>query len=191
MFDKGHKGYWLGKKKPHTKETKEKIRKSLLGHKLSEETIEKIREKSSFTKGFTPWNKGKNWSEDIKKKISKTNKIKGIKPKIRFCARGSEHPCWAGGLSPEKIKQRKSIESTEWKRKIFTRDNYTCQKYMIKGGRICAHHICNFADCPELRFDIDNGITLSEKAHREFHKRYGNKNTNREQLEEFLGSVLL
>jgi hypothetical protein len=36
-FKNGHAGYWLGKNKPHSVETKEKIRKSLLGHKVSEE----------------------------------------------------------------------------------------------------------------------------------------------------------
>jgi len=37
---------------------------------------------------------------------------------------------------------------------------------------------------------IDNGITLSEKAHREFHKKYGIKNNTNEQLEEFLARLL-
>jgi len=49
-----------------------------------------------------------------------------------------------------------------------------------------AHHINNFAEFSELRFAIDNGITLSEKAHIEFHKKYGFKNNTKEQLYEFI-----
>jgi len=49
-----------------------------------------------------------------------------------------------------------------------------------------AHHIKNFADNPELRFAVNNGITLSKKAHREFHKIYGTRNNNKKQLDKFL-----
>jgi hypothetical protein len=44
----------------------------------------------------------------------------------------------------------------------------------------------NFAEFPELRTSIENGITLSEKAHKEFHKKYGFRNNTKEQLQEFL-----
>ena len=36
------------------------------------------------------------------------------------------------------------------------------------------------------RFAIDNGITLLEEVHKEFHKIYDKKNNTREQLKEFL-----
>ena len=69
---------------------------------------------------------------------------------------------------------------------MFERDNFTCQKYDIRGGLLVAHHINNFSEFPELRFAIDNGITLSQKAHNDFHKIYGKINNTKEQLEEFL-----
>ena len=47
-------------------------------------------------------------------------------------------------------------------------------------------NVISLADFPELKFAIDNGITLSKKAHDEFHKLYGKNNNTREQLVEFL-----
>lgn len=73
-----------------------------------------------------------------------------------------------------------------WREAVLARDNWTCQKYGIKGGRLHSHHIQNFAQYPELRFAIDNGITFSDKAHKEFHKKYGIKNNTKKQIEEFI-----
>ena len=109
--------------------------------------------------------------------------MKGKKrPKIL----GKNNPNWRGGTTPENIKIRTSIEYRLWREAIFARDNWICQKTGIKGGKLNPHHIKNFSKYPELRFAIDNGITLSEKAHKEFHKKYGIKNNTREQLIEFL-----
>lgn len=71
---------------------------------------------------------------------------------------------------------------------LVLRDNYTCQATGQWGGRLVVHHINNFADFPELRMSISNGITLSDSSHREFHKKYGRRNNTREQLQEFLES---
>ena len=79
-----------------------------------------------------------------------------------------------------------SIDFRLWREAVFARDNWICQKYGLRGGKLHPHHIQNFAQYPELRFAIDNGITLSEKAHKEFHKKYGIKNNTKGQLEEFL-----
>jgi len=79
LFKKGHIGYWLGKKKtPLSKVTRDKIRKTLLGHYVSEETRKKIGEKS---KGRIAWNRGRPWPEEMKIKISETNRRKEIVPK--------------------------------------------------------------------------------------------------------------
>ena len=99
---------------------------------------------------------------------------------------GERCPLWIDGRTPENQRIRHSIEYRLWRESVFARDNWTCQKYGIKGGKIEAHHIHNFADYLELRFAIDNGITLSEKAHKAFHRKYGNRNNTKEQLEEFL-----
>ena len=66
------------------------------------------------------------------------------------------------------------------------RDSFTCQKSGQKGGDLEVHHINNFADFPELRTSIENGITLSKQEHKNFHKKYGYKKNTKEQLIEFL-----
>lgn len=124
---------------------------------------------------------GKKHSEETNKKIGFRQKDVHEKVSLR-----EKHWNWKGGITPENKKIRNSIEIRLWREAVFARDNWTCQKYGIRGERIIAHHIQNFAQFPELRFAIDNGITLSEKSHKEFHKKYGNKNNTKEQLMEFL-----
>ena len=159
--------YWLGKY--HTEKTKRKISKALeknqyaLGHKHTKETKQKISIAGIDRKH----------TEETRKKQSKAHK-------------GERNPNWRGGVSPKNILIRGGIEHRLWRESVFARDNWTCQKYGIRGGRLHPHHIKNFSSFVELRFAIDNGITLSEKAHREFHKKYGKENNTEEQLNEFL-----
>lgn len=134
----------------------------------------------------------KKMSEEHKEKISESNK--GKKPSIEHRKHLSEtriknrenYPNWKGGITEENIKVRNSIEIRLAREACFARDNYTCQKTGVRGGKIRAHHINNFSDFPELRFAIDNLITLSDESHRLFHKIYGRRNNTLEQLIEFL-----
>lgn len=52
-----------------------------------------------------------------------------------------------------------------WRNSVFIRDNYTCQATGVK-GKIQAHHIERWVDRPDLRYDVNNGITLSEDFHK-------------------------
>jgi hypothetical protein len=139
--------------------------------------------------GNIPWNKGKkNWMSEegkasmIASKVGKSAYNKGKKSKIF----GVKHHNWKGGITPAKKVIRESLEYKLWRSACLERDNFTCQKYGTKGGYLVVHHINNFAEQIQLRFAIDNGITLSKQAHLEFHTKYGFKNNTREQLEEFL-----
>ncbi len=99
---------------------------------------------------------------------------------------GEKNPLWKGGISPENNKIRGNLKYQIWVKLVFKRDNYTCKKTSQYGGKLTAHHIKNFAQYPELRFDINNGITLSFESHKEFHNIYGKRNNTQEQLIEFL-----
>ena len=127
--------------------------------------------------GRIPWNKGKKMTDKLRKELSLAHIGK---------MKGDKNPSWKGGISTENDKLRHSLEIKLWKRVVMERDNFTDQKTGIKGGKLVVHHIRNFSGCPELRTSIENGITLSEKSHKEFHKKYGRRNNTREQLNEFL-----
>jgi hypothetical protein len=133
-----------------------------------------------YKKGEPSQRKGKKYPSPSKLTIEKMR----LAHKGKHSGKNSNF--WKRGVCPEHIKQRNSIQNRLWREAVFARDNWTCQKYDIKGCELHPHHILNFAQYPELRFSIDNGITLSSKAHKEFHKKYGTKNNSREQLLEFL-----
>jgi len=173
----------------HTEETKRKISKTRMGMKNSEEVRikiskallgrkfpEEVKRKMSLSHiGKESWNKGKKCphTEETKRKLSISH-------------RGDKCNFWKGGVTLKNKIIRRGIEFRLWREAVFARDNWTCQKYGIKGGELHPHHILNFSQYPELRFAIDNGITLSKKAHKEFHKKYSKVNNTREQLEEFI-----
>lgn len=169
----------------NSEETRNKMRLAKLGKpsnnkgkKCSSESIERMR---VAHKGQVAWNKGRTDLPSPSQETIRKRKLKMM---------GKDNPAWRGGVTPENHKIRTSIEMRLWRESVFARDNYTCQKTGKRGGKLHPHHIKNFADYPELRFAIDNGITFSDKSHREFHKEYGIKNNTKEQLEEFLLAVI-
>lgn len=90
------------------------------------------------------------------------------KPKPHL--RGENNPLWKGGNSKERFKYMKRHEYREWRRSVFERDKYTCQDCGDKkGGNLEAHHIKPYAEYPELRTDVDNGLTLCKSCHAKVH----------------------
>lgn len=87
----------------------------------------------------------------------------------------------------QRLENRSVPETRIWRTAVYERDDYTCQRCEHRGGELNAHHICNYADYAELRFEVGNGIVLCKKCHVEFHREYGVKFTNREQIVEFIG----
>lgn len=103
---------------------------------------------------------------------------------------GERNPRWKGGVKYHR-QERATGEYRDWRNAVFAKDCYTCQKCGARNGEgaeitINAHHINNWGDYPDKRYDVSNGITLCEKCHREFHSIYGKKNNNEEQIYDFL-----
>ena len=182
-------------RKPHTEETKRKI--------------------GLANKGKPSWIKGRNMSEEAKIKISIANKIntkrlwqnpeyrrhmseahKGKQNNIgkhwklsedkKLKMRGRKKDKLSYKTSQDRI-ARRVIEYRLWREAVFARDNWTCYKCNSKGIYLHPHHINNFAQYIDLRYAIDNGITLCIKCHKLFHKVFGKKNNNINQIEEFIG----
>ena len=69
-----------------------------------------------------------------------------------------------------KRQERNDMAYKEWRRVVWTRDNWKCRiGNKDCNGRLEAHHILGWTAFPELRYDINNGITLCHFHHP--HKR--------------------
>lgn len=91
--------------------------------------------------------------------------------------KGEEHPNWRGGRSPERSRRIGLQAYKDWRRSVFSRDNYTCVMCFKKGVPIHADHIKPYALFPELELDLKNGRTLCVPCHRQtptwgFSKKY-------------------
>jgi 5-methylcytosine-specific restriction endonuclease McrA len=83
---------------------------------------------------------------------------------------GKNCPFWRGGVSPKNRLIRESAEMKEWRKAVFERDNWTCQKCGARSAKgksvhLHAHHVKQFAYHPELRFEVSNGVTLCRECH--------------------------
>lgn len=118
--------------------------------------------------GKIPWNKGKvgvqTVSDETRRKLSKV--------RLGNQNRKGKAPWNKGiGLSPEVKRIRASLEYKLWRKSVLERDGYTCQVCEHVGGKLHVHHIQSFARHPELRFEIDNGVTLCISCHLLEHRK--------------------
>jgi hypothetical protein len=116
-------------------------------------------------------NKGKKHPE-MGRHLSETTKGQRRSPKTEF-VKGQfakeKHPNWKGGITEENHLARCSVEFKEWRKQVFERDKYTCQNCGDKKKYLHPHHIKDFANHVELRFNVDNGITLCKDCHMKLH----------------------
>lgn len=66
---------------------------------------------------------------------------------------------------------RRCAEYKAWRKSVFERDDYTCQLCGVRGAKINAHHKKRYATHPNLRYELENGITLCVPCHKKVHGR--------------------
>jgi len=101
--------------------------------------------------------------------------------------RGEAHPLWNPNLTPKDRKQSRDARHYRWRDAVLERDGHKCQISGLdaSAGPLCAHHIEPWADRPESRYDVGNGITMLASLHVIFHRMFGQKGATRSDLEQF------
>jgi hypothetical protein len=94
--------------------------------------------------------------------------------KLNFCSAtcrrkyfvGEKASSWKGGVF--RSKERLLRASPEWRlmrKRVFERDDWTCQECKQTGGQLHPHHIIPKSLRPDLTFEIENVITLCYNCH--------------------------
>lgn len=133
------------------------------GHKHSPEVLKRMSDAQiARYKKTIPVNLGKKLSEETKKRL------KQAWLKNRDKRSGANH--WKYNKNRKEVDLNKrrywSTEYRQWRTAVFVRDGYRCK---ISNEDCCAyveaHHILSWKDYPDLRFNINNGITLCRVHH--------------------------
>lgn len=99
---------------------------------------------------------------------------------------GKDHYNYNPNLTQgDRINRRSLPQYSRWRTKIYVRDEYTCKTCGLKKRNLNAHHLDGWNWATNKRFDLNNGITLCEQCHKEFHNIYGRGNNTKEQFMEF------
>ncbi len=89
-------------------------------------------------------------------------------------------------LTDEDRQDRRLVEGyNEWSKEVKRQANFTCDCCGEQNGVHHSHHLESYNSNKELRLDLNNGICLCEKCHKEFHKLYGYGNNTKQQYIEF------
>lgn len=128
-------------------------------------------------------------SEDTKKKISKANKnkIRSMETRIYLSCLKQEIPLeqWTDFEYNKEDPKRSKYKSDKFCLQVYIKANYTCDLCGKYGGKFNAHHLNNWKQFINQRYDLDNIICLCINCHRSFHKKFGTRNNTKEQYLEF------
>ena len=104
--------------------------------------------------------KGYKYTEKAKRNMSLARKGKPLSMKHR------KKLSIARGGNGDIRNKRCSPEGKQWRSDIFQRDNWTCQTCGKRGCYLEAHHIKSWVNYLELRYELNNGVTLCKECHK-------------------------
>lgn len=168
----------------------------LLSMKLSDVLNKLEKDKFTFISSDSPFVNGNSYVE-YKCPNNHTSKTKArnitCKDKVpcKQCfidsVSGENSSWWNKELTEEdRSRSRKKEETEHFRKGVFNRDNYTCQKCKDTGGKLNAHHLDGYNWCIEKRGDTDNGATLCKSCHINFHSKFGSGSNTKEQYYKWL-----
>lgn len=174
------------------KENKQRKYEDLTGKRFGCLTVISYEEESSKLKNVSYWNCECNCGN---RKVVRAAHLKNgsiVSCGDRFIHHSAQNNGnWKGGVTPDHIMFRNNSDYKDWRQKIYAYDRFSCVCCGSSNINKNAHHIINFSQNDELRYDIMNGITLCENCHSAtipggFHYEYGTQNNTPEQLEQYI-----
>jgi hypothetical protein len=125
---------------------------------------------------------GKTRSSETREKIAAKARGRTVAPEVTArriatlkrsgANAGPNHYKWKGGLTWPRFADPEYIT---WRSAVLDRDKYLCQDCKRKCRKhekgLAAHHIKSYAQHPDLRLDLNNGITLCRECHMARHGR--------------------
>jgi hypothetical protein len=148
------------------------------GKSPSQETKDKISAKLKGQKA--PWvaksNASRTYSDATKQKRSQVAKSLWSSASFRKMHESKtreNNPAWIKDRSKVKSynNRRDDANYVIWRKEVYERDGFKCRIANSDcKGRIEAHHILSWREHPDLRYQLNNGITLCHRHHPHFRR---------------------
>jgi hypothetical protein len=141
------------------------------GYKPTETHLKRLSESHL---GITPVNKGAKMSQafrdECRRRMTGRKQIRSEEGKKSFREKmsGPKNKRWNPDRSQIDLNKRRnwSVQCIEWREAIFKRDGHKCRISNEEcSAFVEAHHILRWSEYPDLRFNINNGITLCRAHH--------------------------
>lgn len=138
---------------------------------------------------------GKHHSSETKAKISKAHKGKkhSLERRIQNSCRKRNIKIedFDGFLYDNGDPKRYQYHRDKYSLIVFQMADFTCDLCKGRGGLLHGHHLNNWKQYKEQRYNIDNIVCLCYECHRKFHSQYGFTNNTKEQYLKFKEQIII